>query len=182
MKTPLTYGFISALGGALITLLFYFAGFHDSPEKLRSAQVIAPCIGVPIIVVCLALAMRDKRAQATTTEWSYGSALGVGTLTVLVSSILGSIFFYIYASFINTNFPDTLLQSELAKAEANGASATQLANMEPMMRKLMTPALSACIQLFFGFIVCFIIALIVAIFFRQPRAAGPDGEAPPPMT
>jgi hypothetical protein len=182
MKTPLTYGFISALAGALLTLLLYFAGFHDSPDKLASAQIIAGCVGLVIVVTCLSLAMRDKRATAPAdAEWGYGSALGVGTLTALVNSVLGAIFYFIYASFINPSFADTLLQSELAKAEAKGASATQLANMEPMMRKFMSPGVSACMQLIFGFIFCFVIALIVAIFFRKPRPAMAGGEVPPPM-
>jgi len=34
MKIPLTYGFIMAIGGALLMLLLYFAGLHDTVEKM----------------------------------------------------------------------------------------------------------------------------------------------------
>jgi hypothetical protein len=48
MKTPLIYGFSMALATSLVTLLLYFAGFHDSAEKLGSAQWIGTIASSPV--------------------------------------------------------------------------------------------------------------------------------------
>jgi hypothetical protein len=182
MKIPLLYGLYSAIGGAIVTLLLYFTGFHDSVEKFTAAQWIGGVAGFLIMVTCLALAMRDKRALAPAdAEWGYGSAFGAGVLTGLFIAVFNAIVTYIYFAFINPNMPDIIFAMQQAKMEAKGLSATQIANAEPLMRKMMSPGITACLQVIGGFIFTVIVSLIVAIFFRQPRPAAAVGEAPPPM-
>src|SRR4051812_44585446 len=115
MKTPLTYGFFSALGGAIVNLLLYFTGFHDSVEKLTSAQIVGGILGLAIVVTCLSLAMRDKRANAPTdTEWGYGSAFGTGLLTSLFIVLFGAITTYVYMGIINPGFSDVIYAAQVA--------------------------------------------------------------------
>ena len=180
MKTPLTYGFISALGGALLTLGLYFAGFHESVEKLQSGQNIGAVLGIAILVTALALGMREKRANAPAeTEWGYGSAFGTGVAIAAFSALFSAVFSYLYLAVINPNFPELVFQAQQAKMEAKGLSATQIANAEPMMRKFMSPIVMTLMGSIMNFIFGLIFSAIVAIFFRQPRPAVVVTDAPP---
>lgn len=93
-----------AIAGALLTFILFFTGFHGSVEAMQSgvAQTISMVAPLLIAVVCIALAMRDKR-QATPPEtgWGYGSAFGTGVMTVLFSTLFGAIFAYIYFAVLN---------------------------------------------------------------------------------
>jgi hypothetical protein len=182
MKTPLFYGCLSAFGGAVLTLLVYFAGFHDTVEKLPTAQLIVGVAGIAIFITCLALTMRDKRAQAAPgSEWGYGSALGAGVLMSVFSVLLGCIFNYLYFTVINPHMSDLIFAAQQAKMEEKGMSADQIAKAEPIMRKMMSPAVTTLIQLIGGFIISVLISLIVAIFFREPRASVEIVDVPPSL-
>src|SRR5512133_3691522 len=119
MKTPLTYGFLMALGGALLTLVLYFAGFHDAPEKMNAAQWTGMIASLAISAVCLSLAMREKRAlRPPENPWGYGSAFGTGVVTGLFGVLFGSVFAYVYVAFINPGMGDVILQLQMNKMEA----------------------------------------------------------------
>jgi hypothetical protein len=180
MKATLAYGFLMALGGAVLTLVLYFAGFHDDLEKMSTAKWVGGVGGLAITVACLSFAMRDKRANAPADEnWGYGSAFGTGVLTALWGALFGALFAYVYFGFINPGFSEVMLQGQLAKLEASGKlSAAQIANAEPLMRRFASPPVLVAFQAVFGFIWTLILSLIVAIFFRERRVAA---GVPPPI-
>ncbi len=183
MKTPLIYGFAMALAGALLTFVMFFAGFHDSAEKMQSgfAQTVNVIVPLAIAITCLALAMREKRAaQPADKDWGYGAALGTGVLTALFGSLIGIVTAYAYFAFINPHMGDVIYQVQVAKMEAKGASADQIERAEPMMRKMMTPVIMTVFQCVIGFIWGVVLALIVAIFFKN-RPAAVLGTEPPPV-
>ncbi|MES2697208.1 MAG: DUF4199 domain-containing protein [Verrucomicrobiota bacterium] len=178
MKIPLTYGAFIALGGALLTLVLYFLGFHDSAEKLQTAQWVGGGIGFILTITLLLLAMREKRARFSVNEdWGYGNALGVGILTGLVGSVLGAIFYYVYASQINPDLSEHILQAQRQAMEAKGMSAAKFEQAEPMMRKFMTPGFTAAMQCLMAIVLSVLLSLILAIFVRQ-RPTPPVGVPP----
>ena len=179
MKTPLTYGFLMALGGTLVTFALFFAGFHDSAEKMKSAQWIGGGLGIAIAVICLAFAMREKRESRAQAEWSYGSAVGAGVLTGLFGALFGAIFGYVYVAYINPQLCDVVYQMQVDKMEATGLSTTQIERAEPMLRKWISPAVFTVSQAVSGLIMGVLLSLIVAIFFRKP--VGPAVPTPPPV-
>lgn len=182
MKTSLTYGIIMAVAGALLTLVMYLAGFHDSTEKMKSGQWIGLVGGLAIAVACLTIAMRERRAaRGPDQDWGYGSAFGTGVLTALVASIAGGIFAYVYFAMINPQFSDVVLQMQVEKMEAAGAPAAQIERVEPMMRKWMSPAVLTISQSISGFLMGVVLSLILAIFQRRPLAATPAEAVPPPL-
>jgi hypothetical protein len=63
MKTCSLYGFISALAGALLALALYFTGFHSDPAKLPAAKAIGLCAGLAIVITCLVLGVKARRAE-----------------------------------------------------------------------------------------------------------------------
>lgn len=184
MKTPLTYGFAMALAGAVLTFVMFLAGYHDTAEKMQTvfAQVVGAVVPLAIGISCLALAMREKRAETPADrDWGYGSALGTGVLTALFGSLIGLVTAYVYFAFINPHMGDVLYQVQVAKMEAKGASADQIERAEPMMRKFMTPVAMTLFQSVLGFIWGVILALIVAIFFRKRPVVAFETEVPPPV-
>jgi hypothetical protein len=183
VKLSLIYGAAMAIAGAALTLLLYLTGLHDSVERLSLAQWIGTAGGVAIGVTCLALSMRDKRARhPADAEWGYGSALGVGTLTGLWGSLFGMVTAYVYFGVINPGFSEVVYQAQVAGMEAKGVSAAQIEKLEPMLRKWMSPLVMTLIQGAMGFIWSFLLALIVAIFFRRrPEVSVPPTGEPPAL-
>ncbi|HWA24424.1 MAG TPA: DUF4199 domain-containing protein [Lacunisphaera sp.] len=174
MKTTLIYGLAMAFVGTLLACLLYFMGFHDSVEKLKSAQMIGMVGGIVNSVVFLALGIRARRAEVPASEpFGYGRALGTGTLIALWGSIFGALGHLLYMTVINPEFRDLVVQGELAKMEAKGLSSTQIEQAEGMVRMMTGPVPQAIFALIFGFIFCFIIALIVAAFIRRAESATP---------
>jgi len=185
MKIPLTYGFVLALGGALLLIALYLAGFYDNGEKLNVGQWIDGCVGLVIAITCLALAMREKRAAAPAgTEWGYGSAFGAGVLTALFAAIFAGFFGYLYFAVINPNMSEVLYQAQVAKLEAKGLPPARLEDAEKMMQRFFTPAVLTCFRVLGTFVWTLLLSLVVAIFFRKP--AQPEGSLaaslPPTMS
>ena len=184
MKTPLTYGVIMAVASALLTLGLFFAGFHDSVERIESGlgKFIAFVGPLAITIACLALAMREKRANTPAdTSWGYGSALWTGVLTGLLAALFSAVFAYLYFAFINPGMTEVLYQAELAKLEAKGLSPEQIDRAEQFMRKMLSPGIVTVFQSIGGFLITVVLSLIIAIFYKN-RAHVPDsGDRAPPV-
>ncbi len=182
MKTSLTYAAAMAIAGAVLTLLLFFAGFHDSVEKLKLAQWVGMGGGLAIGVVCLALAMRDRRAAyPADRDWGYGPALGTGVLTGLFASLFGLITAYVYFTILNPGFSEVVFQAQALAMEEKGMSAAQIEKIEPILRKWMSPVAMTILQGLSGFVWSTVLSLIVAIFLRRRIEIGGGGEAPPMM-
>jgi hypothetical protein len=182
MKLGLIYGAAMSIAGALFLLLLFFAGFHDSAEKMQSAQWLGLGGGVTISVICLALAMREKRAQFSPEEdWTYGSALGAGVLAGLFGSLFGMITSYCYFGIINPGFSDLVVQAQIAGMESYGMPAAQVEKSEPMLRKMASPVVMTLSNGFGGVVFSTLLSLVVAIFFRHRPVAVGGPEAPPPL-
>src|SRR5579862_5989638 len=158
MKTPALFGFISALAGAVLTLILYFAGFHSDATKMAIAQSIGTWVGLLIFVVCQVLAVRGRRAEWPATQpFGYGSALWAATQMAFVAAILSSAFSFCYMKFINPGFAEVALQAQMDKAQAKGISGPALDRMESATRTFLQPGLAAIVNLFVLFIIGFLI-------------------------
>ena len=116
MKTTLIYGVAMAIVGTLIACILFFLGFHDSTEKLGTAQALGTVLGLVNAIACLFLGIRARRAEVPASEpFGYGRALGTGTLIALWGALFGAIGHMLYMSVINPGFRDIIVQGELAK-------------------------------------------------------------------
>ncbi|PTX97939.1 DUF4199 domain-containing protein [Opitutus sp. ER46] len=183
MKTPLLYGALIALVGALLTFGLYFAGYHDTPEKMKAMQWLPGVVGLIASIICLALAMRERRVDFPADRtWGYGSALGTGVMTGLWAALFSAIVAFVYFVIVNPNFSETLHELQIASLVDKGMSQSQIDAAAPMMRKMSAPIPMTIMQTVFGFIWSVILALIIAIFFRKPlRTAEVAVDAPPPL-
>lgn len=172
MKTSLTYGFIMALGTSLVSLGFFFIGFHDKSESLQTSQNISLLLNSVIAIACILLAMREKRAAVPADQdWGYGSALGMGMLVSLWGTLFACVYTYAYFSFINPGIIDVMYQAQVVKMEEAGMSAADIAQAEPMMRKWMNPVFTTIISFFIIFFFNAVFSFISAIFVKNRPAA-----------
>ncbi|HWA84595.1 MAG TPA: DUF4199 domain-containing protein [Opitutus sp.] len=178
MKTYVTYGFLVALGGALLNLVLFFLGFHSDVEKLSSAQWIGGCAGLAIGVTFTVLGTRVRRTEVPASEpFGYSRALGAAVMITLFAALFGALFNFIYMQFINPGFQDVIMQAQASKLEAKGLSGAQLEQAEKMTRMFTGPLISSCFNFLGGMFFGTIISLIIAAFVRRPATPAPVAAA-----
>jgi len=172
MKTSLTYGFIMALATSLVSLAFFFAGYHDAADKMETAQRIAMVLSTAIAIITIFLGMREKRALTPADQnWGYGSALATGLMVSFWGTLFSSLYSYGYFTVINPAINEVIFQGQIAKMEEAGMSATQIAQAEPMMRKWMSPGVMTTMSFFIIMLFNAVISFIAAIFVKNRPAA-----------
>lgn len=169
MKTTFIYGLSMAIAGTLLNFMIYFLGFHDSPEKIGTAQTIGLIAGLVITVGGLVLAVKARRAETPEGDnFGYGSALGAGVLTALWASLFGSISNVIYMAKINPGMQEMIIEGEITKLEEKGLSLEQIEQAEGMIRMMTSPAASGIAGFLMAFVVSVIISLIIAAILKRP--------------
>lgn len=185
MKVSLLYGALMAIIGALAMYGLFFAGYHDTAEKMQASQWVGSTVGLVATVVCLALAMRDRRAQQPAGRpWGYGQAYLTGLLTGLCAMLIGAVFSYVYFAIVNPQFADVAAQIQTMRLEAKGLTGEQLEKVTRISRWVLNPVPMTIANAFVSFFASAVLALFVAIFFRRKLEAGEPVEpvsAPPPL-
>ncbi len=98
----------------------------------------------------------------------FGQGFGIGFWVVLISSIVSSVFTYVYMKFIDTTFTQTMLDKSREKmAEAGNMSDAQIDQAMEFTAKFMTPEAVVGMGIVMGLIFGCIIALIVTIFTKK---------------
>lgn len=179
MKTYLTYGVVMALCGAILGMIMFVFGFHSDPGKMQHTRWISTVIGIVIAVVCMWLAVREKRSLTPPDlPWGYGSAMGAALMTGIIGAVLIAVFNYVYFAYINPHIRDVIMQMQLDQMTARGLSADQMDQYQNIAKKWLTPValtISGLISTLIGYT---IISLIMAIFMKN-RAE--SGLTPPPV-
>jgi hypothetical protein len=169
MKTTFIYGLGMAIAGTLLNFMFYFLGFHETIEKIGTAQSIGIVGGIIITIGGLILAIKARRSETPAEEsFGYGRALGSGVLTALWASLFGTISNVVYMSVINPDIQDLIVQGEIAKLEASSMSAEQIDQAEGMIKMMTSPAASGIMGFLGAFVISVILCLIIATFLKRP--------------
>ena len=90
--------------------------------------------------------------------------------------MIGSIYGFIHFTFINPDFADYAIDQ--AKQNAKNVSDAQLAQMEKIMRFMMSPAIMSIWGFIMALVFGIVIALIVSAFLKREPQVAVD-EAPP---
>lgn len=176
MKTPLTYGFMMAIAGAVLAISLYLLGYHSDASKFGTAQIIGTVGGLAIGISCITLGVKARRAEVPAHEpFGYGRALGTGVMIALFASLFGIVTNFAYVKFINPGITDMIVQAEIAKLEAKGLSGAQLEGAEKMIRVMTGPVAYTAMGFLAGFCFGTVISLVVAAFLKRPATA----DAPP---
>lgn len=174
MKTSVTYGVVLAVISALLTLVLFFLGVHNDPEKLRSTRTILSLVSIAITVAVVVMALRAVRAGAKDGGLSYGGGVLASCVVGLVAGVISAVFMLVYMKLINPEFLEANYQLAVTEAQARGASATDIQNAEGVMRIFTGAGFITAVTLIGTPITCTIIGLIAAIFVRRQPVTPPE--------
>ncbi|SDS29076.1 DUF4199 domain-containing protein [Opitutus sp. GAS368] len=165
MSTKFLYALTLTICGAVFSLLMFFTGFQT--EKLAIGQKIE-WLRLLITIAVLYLGVKAVREETPGKGFSYGQALGAGTLISLYATLMGSVYAYIHFKFVNPNFFTYQLNMMREQWAAKGIPDAQIDRMADMTEKWSGPGLYAGFGFVIGFIVCFVISLIIAAILKRP--------------
>jgi len=172
MKTPLIYGLYLTLTLLLMNIVFYFTGYHSDPEKFSTADTIGKFAFWIFAILFIVLGTKARRAEIPATEdFGYGRALLTGFLISLFAGLSGIVTNILYTRLINPGFVEIIVQAATAKAEAKGASAAQIEQMDKMIHMFMGPVFSSIFVVVLVTICGTLISLITSAFLKRPAAA-----------
>lgn len=178
MKTYLTYGFAWAIAGALVNLVFYFAGFHSEAGKYQTSQWLGFILALAIAITCLVLGTKARRASVPTTEeFGYGRAFAAGFMITLFATLFAVAANALYFGVVNPDLTEIIVETEMAKLEARNLPPEALEGAEKGVRFMTQPVMMAIVGFFFGLIGGTILSLITSAFLRRPANA----SAQPPV-
>ncbi len=99
---------------------------------------------------------------------SIGQGIGIGFWLGLISSVLSSIFTYIYIKFIDNTFIQQLLDKQREVLEEKGTlSDDQIDQAMNMTEKFMTPEIMLVLGLIGGIIIIVIVSIIVSLITQK---------------
>lgn len=119
---------------------------------------------VPIILLVLAHKYYKDNGDGF---MSYGQGLSIAFWMGLISSVISSIFTYLYVKFIDTGFIDLIKERQIQAMEEKGMSDEQIDQAMQIASMFMTPEAMLIFGLIAGIIGTLIIGLIVTIFTQK---------------
>jgi len=127
-----------------------------------------------VAVACVVLGVKARKSEAPPDQpFGYGKAFGAGMMISTISSVLGALFAFLYWAVINPGISDIVVQSQMAKFEANGLTGDKLDKAETMVRKMASPLPQAITALIFGLLFGLVISLIIAAVLKKPESESP---------
>jgi ABC-type dipeptide/oligopeptide/nickel transport system permease component len=100
---------------------------------------------------------------------SYGQGVGIAFWTTLVSTVIYSIFFYVYVKFVDSSFMDMIREQQIEQMEARGMSDEQIEQAMKFAEAFTSPEALLGFGIFGGVLGGVIIGLIVTIFTQNKR-------------
>ena len=153
MKTTFKFGIGIAVASFVMGLILFFLGLHNDPEKLATGQIVGSVGGLLISIVGLTMALKARREEFAPEEG------------------------FVYASVINPDMQEILVETEIAKMEDNGVPDGTIEQAEGMINIMTSPAVMGAMNLIFGFIFGVILSLIIAAFVKRDAV----DVVPPPV-
>lgn len=98
---------------------------------------------------------------------SYGQGLGLGTLLVLISSLISTVFFYIYVKFIDATYIDAVKDVQIAQFQEQGMSDSEIETAMGFSEGFMTPEVMSVFAIVFAVFAGFVVSLIVSAITKN---------------
>jgi len=100
---------------------------------------------------------------------SYGQGVGIAFWAGLVSSVIGSIFTYVYIKFFDSSMITAIRESSIRQMEEKGQSDEQIEMAMKFVDMFTNAEAMLLFGLFFGILGLVVIGLIVSIFTQKAR-------------
>jgi hypothetical protein len=136
--------------------------------ELALTNQILGWISFLIMIAAMVMAMREFKRQ-NQGFMSYGQGLSIGTIVVLVSSILGGIFTYLYVTIIDTGYIQKMRNLQVTELEKKGMTDDQIDQAMLITDKMMTPTVIPLMAIVGGLIFGFLLSLIIAAIVKHNR-------------
>ncbi len=165
-STLLKYGIYS---GITIVILFLIAHFFLSKLSFGIQEVIG-YLSILIALAFVFLGVKSYRDEKLNGKITFGRALGMGMLIVLIPSILFGLYNAIYCIYINPDFMDeyyTVAVQEVMDSYSGEELTAQLAEMESMKELASSVLFTSFLMFFEVVIIGFIVSLISAVPLRK---------------
>lgn len=151
------WGAISGLIGIILFVILDFTGQVNGPARW---------VGVVVTLVLTYLAHKEFKDEGDG-YLSFGQGLGIGTLMALIASLINSVFVYVYASFINSNFIEAAKEQAVMDMEQQGQTDAQIEQAMSFMEWMFSPMAMAIMGILFGVFFGFIVSVLVTIFTKN---------------
>lgn len=166
MSTALMYGLYVTAANIVLTLIMHFAGLWK-PETMWIGY-----IAFIFLIVGIVMAIKDRRDNENGGDIRFGQGFSTGFTVVIVSAIIGALFFYVYAEMINPEMMEKIregMEQGLAAQEST-MSAEQFEATREMTLMFAKPAIMAAWQLLGNLLIGAVLsAIIAAILKRTPQ-------------
>ncbi|MGK7389019.1 MAG: DUF4199 domain-containing protein [Candidatus Cyclobacteriaceae bacterium M2_1C_046] len=157
-SVAIKYGLI--LG--IISILFFMIGVVTGDPN----ATIYRWLGVILTIALIVLAHREYKKEGDG-FMTYGQGLGLGTLVALVSSVISSLFMYVYIKFIDDNYMSNMRQMQIEQFEEQGMTDEQIEMGLEMAEMFSSPEMILLIGIIGGVFFGFIISLIISAFTKN---------------
>ncbi|MCU0396638.1 MAG: DUF4199 domain-containing protein [Cyclobacteriaceae bacterium] len=98
---------------------------------------------------------------------SYGEGIGISFWIGLLSSVISSLFTYIYIKFIDSSFVEMIKEKQIEEMQARGMSDEQIDQGMKFAEMFMSPEAILIFGIIGGIITVLIVGLIVTIFTQK---------------
>ncbi len=104
---------------------------------------------------------------------SFGEGTKIGLFVTVISSVISTLFFYVYIAFIDNTFVENIKEQQIIGMQESGMSDEQIDQAMSMSEAFMSPLVMSIIGLLVGIFFGFILTLIVTAFTKN---SNPDLE------
>ncbi|HMG94536.1 MAG TPA: DUF4199 domain-containing protein [Chryseolinea sp.] len=155
------YGLIMGIISIVLFLVFVIV---DMETYLKIGRWVNTAMAIAILI--LAHLYYRKNGDGF---MNYGQGIGIAFWSGLISSVVGSVFTYIYIKFVDQSMITAIREGAIRDMEEKGQSDEQI-DMAMKFVDMFTNAEALLLfGLFFGVLGMIVIGLIVTIFTQKPR-------------
>lgn len=159
-KTSLNAGLIFGLISIVISLIFYVTDLAVTASGYSFWISLIVWIGA----IVFAHNQYKKKGDGFMT---YGTGIGIGTLTSVVIATLSSIFSAIYTSLIDTQFNERVIEQSRRTLEESGISDEMIDQSMKWTELMFNPAVQIISSILIAALAGLILSLIITAFTRK---------------
>ena len=167
MKTAAIYGGAIAFANAFVTLLLFFFGFHNNPDRMLMGMLLGLVAVVTITAIGLVLGIRAIRAEKGPGKFSYGQAFIAGLLVAVFCSVFGTAFQVAYIKAVNPRYTESMEQWAQGMMEKGNMPSGEIEERLEEMRAKSGIGYQVRNGLLFGLAFGTVTSLIAAAFLRR---------------
>ncbi len=121
-----------------------------------------------IIAGGIVMALKEFK-EANSGFLNFGQALGLGTLTTAVMSLISGLYGTIYFNFIDPTMPEKMMNHQRDKMSEQGLSDEQIEQAMEITAKFMTPSMIFLLTIFIYILAGFIFSLIIGAIMKKSK-------------